>query len=77
MRRVAWVATMAVLGYLVVRAAMGGCAGTLPKPGTVAPAWQARDALDVAFSVEHNTFNGRSSVELSLTDVRSSSGNRP
>jgi single-stranded-DNA-specific exonuclease len=38
---------------------------------------QARDALDVAFSVEHNTFNGRSSVELSLTDVRSSSGNRP
>jgi single-stranded-DNA-specific exonuclease len=38
---------------------------------------QARDALDVAFSVEHNTFNGRSSVELSLTDVRPSSEKRP
>jgi len=31
---------------------------------------QARDGLDVAFSVEQNTFNGRSSLELSVRDVR-------
>ena len=31
---------------------------------------QARAALDVAFSVEQNTFNGMSRIEVSLADVR-------
>jgi single-stranded-DNA-specific exonuclease len=30
----------------------------------------SRESLDVAFSVEQNTFNGRSSLELSLADVK-------
>lgn len=32
----------------------------------------ARDALDVAFSVEQNTFNGTTSLELTLADVKAS-----
>jgi single-stranded-DNA-specific exonuclease len=31
---------------------------------------QARAALDVAFSVEQNTFNGTTRIEVSLADVR-------
>ncbi len=38
---------------------------------------RARNGLDVAFSVEHNSFNGRSSVELSLTDIRPGSEEGP
>ncbi|MBP1604201.1 MAG: recJ, partial [Acidobacteria bacterium] len=32
----------------------------------------ARDGLDVAYSIERNTFNGNSSLEVSLADVRAS-----
>ncbi|MDO8835085.1 MAG: single-stranded-DNA-specific exonuclease RecJ [Vicinamibacterales bacterium] len=34
----------------------------------------ARESLDVAFTVEQNTFNGRSTLELSLADVTAGSG---
>jgi single-stranded-DNA-specific exonuclease len=34
----------------------------------------SRDSLDVAFTVEQNTFNGRSTLELSLADVIAGSG---
>ena len=33
---------------------------------------RARDGLDVAYSVEQNTFNGRTSLELTLADVKAS-----
>jgi hypothetical protein len=32
----------------------------------------ARDALDVAYTIERNTFNGTTTLELSLADVRAS-----
>ena len=32
----------------------------------------ARDGLDVAYSIEQNTFNGTTSLEVSLADVRAS-----
>jgi len=34
----------------------------------------ARDGLDVAYSIERNTFNGFTSLELTLADVRASGG---
>jgi single-stranded-DNA-specific exonuclease len=34
----------------------------------------SRDGLDVAFSVEQNTFNGRSTLELTLADVKARTG---
>lgn len=37
----------------------------------------SRDALDVAFSVEQNTFNGTSSLELTLADVRAGTPSAP
>lgn len=37
----------------------------------------SRDALDVAFSVEQNTFNGTSSLELTLADVRAGTPTSP
>lgn len=58
MRRVAWTAAMVLLGYLAVRAVAGGCSGTLPKAGTVAPAWQAEDALGRG-TWSAASFNGR------------------
>ncbi|MEW5982466.1 MAG: single-stranded-DNA-specific exonuclease RecJ [Acidobacteriota bacterium] len=44
--------------------------------GRAAEIEAAREGLDAAFSVEENTFNGRSSVELSLADIRPSTGER-
>jgi single-stranded-DNA-specific exonuclease len=32
----------------------------------------ARDGLDVAYSIERNTFNGNTSLEVSVADVRAS-----
>lgn len=37
----------------------------------------SREALDVAFSVEQNTFNGNSSLELTLADVRAGTATAP
>lgn len=44
MRRVLWIAAMVLLAYLGARSALHGCSGSLPKPGTPAPAWRASDA---------------------------------
>jgi hypothetical protein len=30
----------------------------------------ARDGLDVVYSIERNTFNGHTSLEVSLADIR-------
>ena len=32
----------------------------------------AREGLDVAYSIERNTFNGNTSLEMSLADIRAS-----
>ena len=37
----------------------------------------ARGGLDAAYSVEQNTFNGTTSLELALADVRPSSAGEP